>query len=227
MTSATRGSRLSRWNLTGIRDNLQRVFGITWDDTDDQIRDFARSDIERRMFSEAVRSSEKQEQMGEAAFEEVARWLLLRLTDDLWKDHLLAIDRLRQSVGLRGYGQRNPLLEYKRKPSMFLMMTAMRDEMVLTQLLRAQLSPKEAAQPQLQSPAAGGPVPPGDSCCGRSELPRCASVARGCRGATGRAACAGRRGPRIRGGTRHPSHEPRPCGSGLKFKKCCGKGVKG
>ena len=72
--------------------------------------------------------------------------LLLQFTDSLWKDHLLALDRLRQGVGLRGYGQRNPLLEYKKEAlQMYLMMSAMRDESVLTRLFHTELRTAQAA----------------------------------------------------------------------------------
>ena len=63
--------------------------------------------------------------------------LLLELTDQFWKDHLLAMDRLRDGIGLRGYGQQNPLLEYKREGTdMFMMMSSLRDEAVVARILR-------------------------------------------------------------------------------------------
>src|SRR5262249_14003289 len=72
--------------------------------------------------------------------------LLLQFTDTLWKDHLLALDRLRQGVGLRGYGQRNPLLEYKKEAlQMYLMMSAMRDEQVVTRLFHTEMRTAQAA----------------------------------------------------------------------------------
>ena len=70
------------------------------------------------------------------ALRELEKKMLLHFTDQFWKDHLLAMDRLRHGVSLRGYGQQNPLLEYKREGTeMFMLMCSLRDEAVLTQLL--------------------------------------------------------------------------------------------
>ena len=55
------------------------------------------------------------EQFGEESFARLERFLLLDTVDRQWKDHLLALDHLREGIGLRAYGQRNPLVEYKRE----------------------------------------------------------------------------------------------------------------
>ncbi len=202
------------WNLEGFRKNLRDVFHVTWPEDDAKIRDNARKEIEERLRADARAAiSAKVEELGEEVFDQVARQLLLQVTDDLWKDHLLAVDRLRQSVGLRAYGQRNPLLEYKREAfQMFQMMSATRDELVLTRLLQAQLAPPRAEPqrqaapppqlnfPSLPTPAVAetplaipaGPPAPGDEA-------RAFAEANGVQ-----------------------RNDPCPCGSGQKFKKCCG-----
>jgi preprotein translocase subunit SecA len=209
------------WNVESIRDNLGRVFGIAWEESDDVLRDMARSDLEKRIRSEVMATTDaKRDSMGEEAFNQISRMLVLRLTDDLWKDHLLAVDRLRQSVGLRGYGQRNPLLEYKREAfHMFLMMSAMRDEMVVTQLLKAQLSPRADEAQTPATPAVGAPglnfpkLP--TSLEDAAELP--APVGPPAPGDETLAFAAAHGVKR---------NDPCPCRSGLKFKKCCGRVVK-
>jgi len=153
--------------------------------------------------------------------------LLLRYTDQLWKDHLLALDRLRQGVGLRGYGQRNPLLEYKREAlQMYRMMSAMRDEQVLRSLFNTEveLAQAAAANPGKQTarrlPEVGG------------SPKRAADVFRP------PAAAAPAQAPAAPPEVRQPlagdearafaaehgikRNEPCPCGSGKKLKKCCG-----
>ena len=68
--------------------------------------------------------------------------------DQHWKDHLLAMDRLRDGIGLRGYGQRNPLLEYKREGTdMFRLMMSMRDEAVVSYILKADLEAEAIPEP--------------------------------------------------------------------------------
>ena len=205
------------WNISGIKDNLSRVFHVSWEEEDDVLRDRARTEIEDRIRADASAAVQaKAEALGEDRFDYVARTLLLRLTDDLWRDHLLAVDRLRQGVGLRGYGQRNPLLEYKREAfHMFLQMSAMRDEMLLSRLIAAEVREPEDERP-LAVPA-GGFVPNLPNLRGLSDHATPAAPKVPAKGEEARAY-----------GIEHGvgRNEPCPCGSGEKFKKCCGRGVK-
>jgi preprotein translocase subunit SecA len=130
------GVHPEHWQLTEARARLQRIFGITWPENDTQLRDFSRFELQDRMLRESREGlAERVGIVGEEGFAGFAREQLLKFTDQGWKDHLLAIERLRQGVGLRGYGQRNPLLEYKKEAfHMFLLMSAVRDESVLQQV---------------------------------------------------------------------------------------------
>ncbi len=135
------------WDMPGLKQRLQRLFGIAWEDDDDVLRDHSVVELRGRMYDEAVALYEaKEAELGEDTVRQVERMLLLQFTDQLWKDHLLAMDRLRDGIGLRGYGQRNPLLEYKKEGfGMFQMMGAMRDEAVVSRILRLQLNPEVEA----------------------------------------------------------------------------------
>jgi len=153
--------------------------------------------------------------------------LLLQFADQFWKDHLLAMDRLRDGIGLRGYGQRNPLLEYKKEAfQMFQLMNSLRDEAVLSRLLRIQMQVAETASSapskamakrlssgaldeeldQQEAPAAPEyePIP--------VMAPPEASFARPAKGAETRLFA-------LEHGVGR--NDPCPCGSGLKHKKCC------
>jgi preprotein translocase subunit SecA len=238
------------WNLTGIRENMQRIFGIVWEDTDHQIRDMARAELVERMERDVANkiASRREElgtptapgsvylvqpgsnrgtQVGHEAnvpmFDQMARQVVLQNTDDLWRDHLLAIDRLRQGIGLRGYGQRNPVLEYKHEAfSMFQRMSAVRDERLLEQLLhldvvRPQFQPRPA--PVLdERPAIPVDEPEGVLAVDEAEytpiaVPEPAPIQRPEKGEATRQFA-------VQYGVRR--NDPCPCGSGLKFKKCCG-----
>jgi preprotein translocase subunit SecA len=144
------GLRPEHWNIQGMRDNLKRVFEIEWEESDTQLRDLSREELRQRMRTEAIEKFDAiVAQMGPEVFKEYGRMLLLQFTDSLWKDHLLALDRLRQGVGLRGYGQRNPLLEYKKEAlQMYMMMSAMRDEQVVTRLFHTEVRTAQAAAEQ-------------------------------------------------------------------------------
>ena len=131
------------WDMPGVKERLLRVFDVTWEDAEDALRDFSVVELRGRMFDEAVEAYEaKEAELGAETLRQVERMLLLQFTDQLWKDHLLAMDRLRDGIGLRGYGQRNPLLEYKKEGfGMFQMMGAMRDEAVVSRVIRLQPNP--------------------------------------------------------------------------------------
>jgi preprotein translocase subunit SecA len=135
------------WDMGGLKERLERLFGIKWDDEDDALRDFSVMELRGRMYDETIALYDaKEAELGEDTLRQVERMLLLQFTDQLWKDHLLAMDRLRDGIGLRGYGQRNPLLEYKKEGfGMFQMMGAMRDESVVSRIIRLQLNPEVEA----------------------------------------------------------------------------------
>jgi preprotein translocase subunit SecA len=210
------GIQPESWNIPSMRENLERVFAITWEEADGQIRDNSRDELRQRMLREArARLDEAVVRMGDAMFVEVARYGILQLTDSLWKDHLLALDRLRQGVSLRGYGQRNPLLEYKREAlQMYMTMNAYRDEQLVAQLLRVEpgeAAPRpapKAAPPRRTEPAV--PVAAPAVSVPEAAAPSAAAPERG---------QAAREWATAHGVRRN---DPCPCGSGTKYKKCCG-----
>jgi preprotein translocase subunit SecA len=149
--------------------------------------------------------------LGYPRFEQIERDFLLQVLDSQWKDHLHTMDGLRDSIGFRGYGQRDPKIEYQREGfALFEEMNERIDQQTLEILFKVQLrDPGEEAAaraapslgapaPTLRRPAAPGPVRhPGAAPGG---------------GQRGRGRPAGKVG----------RNEPCPCGSGRKYKKCCG-----
>ena len=80
----------------------------------------------------------------------VEKTILLQTLDHLWREHLIMLDHLRQVIGLRGYGQRDPLQEYKSEAfSLFEAMIAHLREAVTAQLMRVEIVPPEEQQPVL------------------------------------------------------------------------------
>ena len=122
-------------------------------------------------------------------FGEIESMLLLQLLDQSWKQHLYELDQVQKSVGLRAYGQKDPLIEYQKESfSLYqTMMTKVRD-LFVEYIFRLQLPPKRSTQTAAQE---------------------------------GRAASeeeSGQDGPHKIG-----RNDLCPCGSGKKYKKCCGK----
>ena len=140
-----------------------------------------------------------------------AKTRYLATIDQLWKDHLLAMDHLRQGIGLRGYGQRDPKQEYKREGyEGFLKMLAAISHQFMNQLMR--VVPKQQAEEarRLQQQMA---VRQRQVMEGRGD-----SVGRPPQGALAQA----NRPPAARSGPRVGRNDPCPCGSGKKYKKCHG-----
>ncbi|MFN0061398.1 MAG: preprotein translocase subunit SecA [Myxococcaceae bacterium] len=133
----------------------------------------------------------------------------LATIDQLWKDHLLAMDHLRQGIGLRGYGQRDPKQEYKKEgyQGFIQMLAAVRSQFVAQLMRVVQLKSNDEAErlqrqlAQRQKQAIEGR---GD---GQGKVDRAA---------TGPTMPAARQGPRV------GRNDPCPCGSGKKYKKCHG-----
>jgi preprotein translocase subunit SecA len=89
-------------------------------------------------------------QWGPDVMRYVEKTILLQTLDHLWREHLIMLDHLRQVIGLRGYGQRDPLQEYKSEAfSLFEAMIAHLREAVTAQLMRVEIVPPEEQQPPL------------------------------------------------------------------------------
>lgn len=138
------------WDTPTLLRRMEEVFDLKWTETPEQLRDFARIELKERIEKEALALYEKKEQeIGAELMRSIERQMLLFYADQFWKDHLLAMDRLRDGIGLRGYGQRNPLLEYKKEAyTMYMLMCSLRDEAVIKNLVRL--------QPQVATAASGG-----------------------------------------------------------------------
>ncbi len=148
--------------------------------------------------------------LGDPALQvEIEKVVSLRALDDLWISHLEGIDYLRHGVGLQGYGQRDPLVEYKREAyRMFQSLIATLNQRVAHTLFKVQISRQEAErelrrmQPLAQPVQLAGPAKTADELSGapvRIEIdPKFKDVGR---------------------------NDPCPCGSGKKFKKCHGANV--
>jgi preprotein translocase subunit SecA len=150
------------------------------------------------------------------------KMLLLKIIDAKWKDHLYAMDQLRGGVGLRSYGQRDPLLEYKREGfEMFQMMFDHITDEVAELVFKAR---PVAQDRQIRSVFDDVPqnfVHNEFSSMDQARQSRPSSEGLFSRNSTGEEM------PRVkpiqRSGEKVGRNDPCPCGSGKKYKKCCGK----
>ena len=190
------------WDFNGLGESLQGQFALDitqgHGSVAEHFKDVGRDALIEEIHQQVRRAYEQKEQdLGSELMRYLEKMLLLQVIDHHWKDHLLGMDHLRDGIGLRGYGQKDPLIEYKREG--FDMFSAMMDRIksdVLERLFRVQAVRGE------QPPPVPEPVPPPRMVFNRSDEPALQSAHR-------QADKVGR-------------NDPCPCGSGKKYKKCHG-----
>jgi preprotein translocase subunit SecA len=108
------GVRPDQWDLAGLQSDVLSQFGVAINGA--SLEDSGRELIEQEI-NDAVnaRYDERERAIGEEPMREIERMILLNVIDNQWKDHLLSMDHLKEGIYLRGYGQKDPLIEYKKE----------------------------------------------------------------------------------------------------------------
>ena len=195
-----------QWDLKNLNVNLQRVFG------DFQSvplnSDYSRPELEEVVL-QAIRAryEAKEEEIGSETMRWYERMIMLQIIDQQWKDHLLGLDHLKEGIGLRGYGQRDPLVEYKRESfdlfedlwnrateemtrMIFLLRPVVEEAALGTRARQRSDQSFNYSRPEVQ--------PMGQARSGGEKVKMVV-----------------RKGPKV------GRNAPCPCGSGKKYKKCC------
>jgi preprotein translocase subunit SecA len=221
------------WDLPALVREVTRVFGLEEDKLDSLNLEQMNSDEAGDAIWGLIKASyeEKEKLVGPELLRRVERDIMLQIVDEQWKDHLYSLDHLKEGIGLRGYGQRDPLVEYKRES--FDLFTAMKERVEEAMVryvmwLRPVLNEEAAPAPR--------PVP-------RRAAPITMNKAEAASAfGTARAASAAVAAPRESQGPvpartggddviktvrrEEPKvgrNDPCPCGSGKKYKKCHGQ----
>jgi preprotein translocase subunit SecA len=196
---APRDAHPEDWDLNGLSEALYRQFDVRLP-AEVQHGEVVSRDGLRQMLWEAVEAhyAEREAGLGEETLRQLERVVMLQVIDTQWKDHLLSMDHLKEGIGLRGYGQRDPLTEYKREAfDIFQEMVERVKTQVVEWLFKVQLvreaAPEQRRNPWVEAVESHGQTP--------SATPR--PVAR------------------TAGGAKVGRNDPCPCGSGKKYKKCC------
>jgi preprotein translocase subunit SecA len=104
----------SGWDLVGLQSDVLTEFGIKINPSD--LGNMSRGEIEEFIYELLVkRYSEKEKMVGYDLMRDAERTIMLSVIDNQWRDHLLSMDHLKEGIGLRGYGQKDPLIEYKKE----------------------------------------------------------------------------------------------------------------
>ncbi|WGD52974.1 preprotein translocase subunit SecA [Bradyrhizobium sp. CB1650] len=208
-----------QWDVAGLKEELRRVLDLDLP-VDDWAKEEGIADEEllTRIENRAdEHMAAKVAQWGPDVMRYVEKTILLQTLDHLWREHLIMLDHLRQVIGLRGYGQRDPLQEYKTEAfNLFQEMSAHLREAVTAQLMRVEIIPPEQEAPVLPAMEAHKLNPD----TGEDEM-AFANVTLAPQANTVSAAQRDPKNPASWG--KIGRNEDCPCGSGKKFKHCHGR----
>ncbi|MEZ5875912.1 MAG: preprotein translocase subunit SecA [Hyphomicrobiales bacterium] len=225
-----------QWNMEGLKEAVQGIFDVDlpltkWAEEEG----IDEAEVHDRLIKATdERAAQRAAQFGPQVMRQIERAILLQTLDGLWREHLVTLEHLRQVIGLRGYGQRDPLNEYKSESfTLFEQMLARLREAVAGQLMHVELA-KQDEVPPLE----GAELPPMeihhvDPTTGEDEFALEGATA----GPGGNGQAATKAAPRARkaaaaaapANPADPStwgkvqrNAPCPCGSGKKYKHCHG-----
>lgn len=188
------------WDIKGLSEAVFTQFNFRLNNiSGDALGNLNGEDLEQIIFDEAMAVyNQKESQIEDENFRQLERIVMLQTVDGMWKDHLLSMDHLKEGIGLRGYAQQNPLIVYKKEGFELFqdMISRVKDE-VVNILFRIQISEPEKiddiSKPKEQKLIFSG----GDDSVSKK--------------------------PVKREDKKVGRNDPCPCGSGSKYKKCCGK----
>ncbi|MDH5516696.1 MAG: preprotein translocase subunit SecA [Gammaproteobacteria bacterium] len=208
------GSVDELWDVAGLQEALETEFGLKlslqkWLDEDDELDETA---LSQKIYSELSAAYQaKEENVGPEVLRRFEKYIMLQVLDSHWKDHLAAMDYLRQSIGLRGYAQKNPKQEYRRESyEMFSQMLDQIKQEIISVLSKVQIQTEsEVSELERQQQHDENMIFAHD----KAENLTQASTDSDDEKAQ----------PYVREQQKLGRNEPCWCGSGKKFKQCHGK----
>ncbi len=195
------------WDLKGLQDAFYQQFSFKWFAPSMEENGIKRDRL-KEMIAEKAKEvyQKKEEELGLPMLRYLEKVIMLQSIDYHWKDHLLAIDQLKEGIGLRGYGQKDPLIEYQKEAyQMFLEMLDRIKKDTVEKLFAVQIAREQQEMKQITMERKQTFV------MSRGE------AAQGGGGKTedGKGVTVRREGKKV------GRNDPCPCGSGKKYKRCC------
>lgn len=208
------------WDYSGLSNRLKGMFGVNYviDTEKTDVSKFTAEILEEDIFELLKNEYEKKEQqVGPNLMREIERNIQLQTVDAKWREHLYNMDRVKEGIGLRAYANKDPLLEYKKEAfSLFRqMIVAMEAEVVqfmfMVQVVDESSLERRSSNKNMTESRAAFIIPRGDaSSLERPEMHTNSPEGR----------------PKVetfkRDQPKVGRNDPCPCGSGKKYKKCCG-----
>ena len=198
------------WDLAGLKQDLLRIFLVDVKFDQKDLNELKQENLKENLYKMAFQIYDHKEKMlGEELMRQLERYAMLRTIDEKWKEHLYDLDQLKTGIGLRAYGQRDPLIEYKKEAfALFTEMIQKIDEETLELIFKLQVEERE--RPRRREPdRAMQAVHQSTVGMGYAETQPAEQVAPG-------------KPKPVRVGKKIGRNDPCPCGSGKKYKKCCG-----
>jgi preprotein translocase subunit SecA len=198
------------WDWVGLKQDLLKTFLVDVKFKQEDILKLKQDDLKENLTKMALQIYEHKEKLfGEELMRQMERYAMLRVIDEKWKEHLYDVDQLKTGIGLRAYGQRDPLIEYKKEAfGLFAEMLQRIDEEALELIFKLQIAEKERPgrrEPEREMRA----VHQSTIGMGYASTQPAEEVAPG-------------KPKPVKVGKKVGRNDPCPCGSGKKYKKCCG-----
>jgi preprotein translocase subunit SecA len=233
---APRNVHADQWDMEGLSKYLVEQFGLDIAKHGIDADQLNRQELGDAIFEKLKGQYDAKEKLiGADAMRYHERMIMLSVLDTQWKDHLLNMDHLKEGIGLRGYGQHDPLVEYKRESfDMFENMMQRSQEDTVRYLFHMQIVDAPAVQEAAAAPGDNGdqqPAPPPPRKRASTSMDDLeAQFQRRKKRELEQARMAGSNGnttPQqvVRGAAKVGRNDPCPCGSGKKYKKCHGAGT--
>ncbi|MEA1963713.1 MAG: SEC-C metal-binding domain-containing protein, partial [Candidatus Aerophobetes bacterium] len=185
--------RPEEWDTEGLVKKVNQLFSLSLPLY--SLKEvYTREDIKKRVLDEVHKAYDRKEaKLSEELMRGLERMVLLHVIDSRWKDHLYSMDRLKEGIGMRGYGQRDPLIEYKRESyEMFEDLIQRIKEEVSEFVFKLEVF----REPSPEKVLVGNPQASSARVNHNKNKKRKVKVGR---------------------------NDPCPCGSGKKYKYCCGR----
>ena len=243
----TAGPR-DEWNLTEVNENMRAIAGHYYTDQDLGQYDNPEGIVDHLNELLITYHQQREEELTSEVMRRLEKLVMLRIIDNLWQDHLDEMDYLRTGVGLRGYGQRDPLVEYKEEAyKLYKELQYLINDQIAKTIFKVTIIKQPLAAPkgqEMRRPVPGmaqaGPPPgaqrsaapppqstgatsPGPTSSGGTSVRTYSRSGAGMPPKPTEAAATGKVKTITREEPKVGRNDPCPCGSGKKYKKCCGK----
>ena len=205
---ATSKKTAEEWDWQGVEERAAQLFNLQLDWSPEERQELSAETFAAKL-QETVQQAYtlQEERNGQEQMRQLERIVLLQMVDNLWKEHLLHMDHLKEGIGLRGYGQKNPLIEYKREGyDLFLTMVEAVKQHTIGNLMRIQIVQEDDVARMEEER--------------RQQRER--ELEQSKRTSGGDAVDVERK-PVQRAEDKIGRNATCPCGSGKKYKKCCGQ----